>query len=86
MQVAGWTMVTVGLFSACCLISRRLHDLGLAGWWTAAGLALGVSAWMDPWSVLRLPVLIAVGAAALWLSAMPGQARLNRFGRALKPT
>src|ERR1700761_5328392 len=34
----GWLVDLLLVFSACCVLSKRLHDRGRAGWW--AGLAL----------------------------------------------
>lgn len=70
------------LAAACSVLSKRLHDLGLAGWWSAAPLALFALAtggraptalWQTASAVLALALVAALGA---W----PGQAGFNRFG------
>ena len=63
-------------------VSRRLHDLGLAGWWFAPlALYQGLSrplldAPVCPLWWLILPLLIAELLLLLW----PGQRGFNRFG------
>ena len=78
--LTGWAVLAVLLFSGCCLVSRRLHDLGRAGWWTACGLGLFLVAYPgargEAGSVSA--ALLAVFALALCLT--PGQASPNRFG------
>ena len=78
--LSGWAVLGVLLFAGCCLSSRRLHDLGRAGWWTAAYLVLFLWSWTHPanWAAALLAVLL------LELCLRPGQARPNRFGPALK--
>ena len=80
----GWALLGLLLFSGCCLVSRRLHDLGWAGWWAAAVWALVLLAWPAPRGGLGAIGLGLLVPAALWLCAMPGQGRPNRFGPALR--
>ena len=78
-RLTGWAVLFVLLFSGCCLLARRLHDLGRSGWWTALYFALFLWAWPHPrsWGAALLAAL------ALKLCGRPGQARANRFGAAL---
>lgn len=78
--LTGWGVLAVLLFSGCCLVSRRLHDLGRAGWWTACGLALFLIA--SPGAKVGMGSVGAglLAAFALWLCLTPGQASSNRFG------
>ncbi len=81
--LTGWAVLAVLLFSGCCLTSRRLHDLGRAGWWTAGLWALFLVAWPPSPSVARQAcagVLLACGVA---LCVIPGQGQ-NRFGPGLR--
>lgn len=81
----GWAVLAVLLFSGCCMTSRRLHDLGRAGWWTALLWALFLAAW-PPSSVPARGVAGGLlGACAALLCAAPGQGRANRFGPPLNP-
>ncbi len=79
----GWAVLSVLLFSGCCLASRRLHDLGLAGWWTALLWALFLAAWPQGPAHAVGAVLLATCVALL--CATPGQRRANRFGPPLAP-
>ena len=74
----GWAFAAAILFSGCCLVSRRLHDLGWAGWWTALYFALFPWAWPHPagWAG------VAFGLLALPLCVLPGERAPNRFGPA----
>ena len=78
----GWAVLAGLLFSGCCLVSRRLHDLGRAGWWTAAALALFVPAWPQGRGAVGDACAGVLGLLAIWLAAAPGQAAANRFGPA----
>jgi uncharacterized membrane protein YhaH (DUF805 family) len=77
--LTGWAVLFALLFSGCCLVSRRLHDLGRAGWWTFLYFGLFLWSWPHPrsWPAAVLAIL------ALELALRPGQARANRFGPAL---
>ncbi|WP_174301466.1 DUF805 domain-containing protein [Caulobacter sp. S45] len=76
----GWAVLSVLLFSGCCLTSRRLHDLGRAGWWTALLWALFLAAWPPLSSPARGVAGGLLGVCAALLCATPGQGRANRFG------
>ena len=78
----GWAVLGGLLFSGCCLTSRRLHDLGRAGWWTGAMLALFLLAWPQARGAVGGMSAGALSLAALWLCTAPGQASANRFGPA----
>jgi uncharacterized membrane protein YhaH (DUF805 family) len=82
---SGWVVLPVLLFAGCCLTARRLHDMGRAGWWSAYPLALLVVAWPAPRGDYRLICAAMLAVLGVWLCAMPGQARANRFGAALRP-
>ena len=80
--VAALVFWPVALVAAATLTAKRLHDLGLAGWWVAFLLAL---VWIcaghppadDPVGSAMAGVLgVALGLLALW----PGDPRFNRFG------
>ena len=83
--VTGWAVLSVLLFSGCCLASRRLHDLGRAGWWTAGLWALFLAGWPPSAAPARQVFAALLAACAAVLCAAPGQAGPNRFGPALKP-
>lgn len=72
----------VALVVACTLTAKRLHDTGLAGWWTALLLGLILLTLGSP------PGETVLGSAAAWilvvslalLVAWPGDPDFNRFG------
>lgn len=70
------------LWSGCAVLSKRLHDLGLAGWWSAGVLALFWTAtWGEaPSSPLQIAAATVMLSLAAVLAAWPGQPRFNRFG------
>ena len=67
-------------FSAACVLSKRLHDRGRAGWW--AGLILLGFMFVWPWPEGAAETLFLAGLvwAAVDLGAMPGRPGLNRYG------
>ena len=68
--------------AACSVLSKRLHDLGTAGWWAGApvGLAmLGVGG-EAPSSPAQVTAAVSAAGAALALAAWPGERAFNRFG------
>ena len=81
-RLTGWAVLFALLFAGCCLVTRRLHDLGRAGWWTFLYLGLFVGAWPRPRSWLAA----VLAMLALELALRPGQARPNRFGMAWRAT
>ncbi len=70
------------LAATCAVLSKRLHDLELAGWWSAVvvglfGVALTGDAPADARQVTAAAAgLILTALLAIW----PGEARFNRFG------
>ncbi len=76
----GWMVDLLLFFSACCLLSKRLHDRGRAGWWAGLALLAFHLAWPRPEGVVGWVALVLVAAFAVDLVALPGQASHNRFG------
>ena len=82
--VATWICWPAALVVACTLTAKRLHDTGLAGWWTALLLGLILLTLAAP------PGETILGSAAGWilvvalalLVAWPGDPDFNRFGPA----
>lgn len=68
--------------AACTVFSKRLHDLGLAGWWSAApvGLAMLAVGGEAPASPAEITAALAALAVAVALALWPGEAAFNRFG------
>ncbi len=76
----GWIVYPALLFCAACILCKRLHDRGRAGWW--AGLVLlaaGTASWPMSYDWRAAILLVAVVDLGLW----PGQKGGNRFGPGL---
>src|SRR5579871_2990083 len=71
------------LFPAACLLSKRLHDRGRAGWWAF----LVVFAVIGLWPLKGGTMTVVWGAVMLVavadLGLAPGKAMANRFGSPL---
>lgn len=76
----GWLVYAALLFAAACVTSKRLHDLGRAGWWSFLPVGAAVAAWpvlddpADVWWATFLTLWVAL------LAVHPGQRNANRFG------
>jgi uncharacterized membrane protein YhaH (DUF805 family) len=79
----GWTHTVVYaalLFSAACILCKRLHDRGHRGWWAGLVLLALVLEWPQPHGLMRIILLLILAAAFVELGLLPGQRRFNRFG------
>jgi uncharacterized membrane protein YhaH (DUF805 family) len=75
-----WLVHLVLVFTASCLLSKRLHDRGRSGWWTAVLLLAFAIVWPAPEGLIDWLFVVPLVWAAVDLAAMPGQPRPNRFG------
>jgi uncharacterized membrane protein YhaH (DUF805 family) len=76
----GWVAYPALLFPTACILSKRLHDRGRAGWWAFLVVWALIEVWPRPrtaFSWLFLPIL---AMAFVELGLMPGRAGANRFG------
>ena len=79
-RLTGWVVYPAVLFCGACLLSKRLHDRGRAGWWAGLVLFALAVAWPCPrglWGLLFLPVL---AWAVVELGMMRGDRGANRYG------
>ena len=76
----GWIVYPALLFPTACILSKRLHDRGRAGWWAF----LIVWALVEVWPLPRTPVswgfVVILALSFVELGLRPGQADANRFG------
>jgi uncharacterized membrane protein YhaH (DUF805 family) len=81
-----WVVYPLLLFPTACIMSKRLHDLGQAGWWGflivwALVVQWGtVHAWPAPITLVGRAAMIVLVSAEAYLVFVPGQPGVNRFG------
>lgn len=75
----GWLVYPLLLFPTACILSKRLHDRGRAGWWAFVPVWALVEAWPRPTTLLGLVALAVLAVAVFELGLMPS-APENRFG------
>ncbi|HTK35714.1 MAG TPA: DUF805 domain-containing protein [Caulobacteraceae bacterium] len=75
-----WIVHLVLFFCAVSVLSKRLHDRGRSGWWSAPAMLAFALAWPMPRGPAGWAAAAVLIAAAVDLGAMPGQDRFNRFG------
>lgn len=91
--IAGAIVVAAVAWPAAALIIRRLHDIGLSGWWLALmasgevinSVALGTGLAGSPTALTlfgQIAALLALagGLSLIPLALWPGQAGANRYG------
>jgi uncharacterized membrane protein YhaH (DUF805 family) len=78
--LTAWLVHLVLVFTASCLLSKRLHDRGRSGWWTAVLLLAFAVVWPEPEGLIDWLFVVPLAWAAVDLGAMPGEPRPNRFG------
>jgi uncharacterized membrane protein YhaH (DUF805 family) len=76
----GWIVYPLLLFPAACILSKRLHDRGRAGWWAFLVVWALVEAWPRPGNMFGYVALLVLAATFVDLGLMPGQPERNRFG------
>lgn len=91
--IAGGIVVALLAWPAAALIIRRLHDIGLSGWWLAlmasgeivnsialgSGLA-GAPPALTPFGQFAAVLALAGGLSFIPLALWPGSATANRHG------
>ena len=81
-DVVSWALWFLALVTTCTVLSKRLHDLSLAGWWSAGpvGLLAVVLTGDAPTNAAQTTALALVAVLVLALALWPGERRFNRFG------
>lgn len=77
--VAGLAYAAI-LFCLACLLSKRLHDRGRAGWWAFVPVIAVWIVWPAPHDGLSWIACAVLAAVMVDLGLMPGRAGRNRFG------
>lgn len=77
---AGWVVYPLLLFPGACILSKRLHDRGRAGWWGFLIVWALVEAWPRPASWIGWAAVLVLAATLVDLGLLPGQPGANRFG------
>lgn len=78
--LTGWVVYPALVFSACCVLSKRLHDRGRSGWLAALVLVAIFMVWPHPQGFLDFLGVVVLGWAAVDLGLIPGEQGANRFG------
>lgn len=78
--LTGWFIYPGLLFSAACVLSKRLHDRGRSGWIAAIIILALIVVWPIPVGFLDFLFSIAIVWAAVELGVMPGEQGANRYG------
>lgn len=79
-RLTAWFAYPALLFSTACILSKRLHDRGRAGWWAFAVVIPLAIAWPFPRSLIDGVACLVLAWGATDLALMPGEAGANRFG------
>jgi len=78
--LTGWFVYPGLFFCGCCVLSKRLHDRGRSGWWSALTLFAVVAVWPRPDNFFDFIFALVLVWAGVELGAMPGEAGTNRYG------
>ena len=76
----GWIVYPLLLFPTACILSKRLHDRGRAGWWAFVPVCALVCVWPRPATPLGWAALVVLMATLVDLGLLPSKPDLNRFG------
>lgn len=71
------------LFCGACVLSKRLHDRGRSGWWSAVILLAVAMVWPGPEGFLDFVAVLVLVWAVIDLCIMPGERGNNRYGPTL---
>ena len=71
------------IYMGACILSKRLHDRGRSGWWSAIILIAIFMVWPAPTGFFDFIAVIVLAWAFVDLALMPGERGDNRYGRSL---
>lgn len=78
--LTGWLFYPGLLFSAACVLSKRLHDRGRSGWLAAIVLVAMVAVWPGPMGLFDFLFSLVIVWAIVELGALAGEQGANRYG------
>jgi uncharacterized membrane protein YhaH (DUF805 family) len=78
--ITGWFVYPPLFYCGACVLSKRLHDRGRSGWWSALVLVSILAVWPRPDSFFDFIFTVVLVWAGVELGAMPGEAGANRYG------
>jgi uncharacterized membrane protein YhaH (DUF805 family) len=78
--LTGWFVYPGLLFSAACVLSKRLHDRGRSGWLAAVIILALIVVWPIPAGFLDFAFSLAIVWAAVELGVLSGEQGANRYG------
>jgi uncharacterized membrane protein YhaH (DUF805 family) len=81
--LTGWVVYPALFYSGACVLSKRLHDRGRSGWWSAVILLALVMVWPAPSGFFDFLAALVLLWAVVDLCLMPGERGDNRYGRTL---
>lgn len=80
LRVFGWVGYPVLISILSCVLSKRLHDRGRSGWWSALVILAVIMVWPAPKHFLDFLGVIVLVWAGVELGFMPGERGTNRYG------
>ena len=78
--ITGWFVYPPLFYMGVCVLSKRLHDRGRSGWWSALILVSIVMCWPHPEGFLDFAFFLVLLWALVELAVMPGEQGANRYG------
>ena len=78
--LTGWFVYGGLIFSAACVLSKRLHDRGRSGWWAAVIIAAIIAVWPYPEGFFDFLFAVVIVWAVVELGVLPGEQGANRYG------
>jgi uncharacterized membrane protein YhaH (DUF805 family) len=78
--ITGWIVYPALFYVGTCVLSKRLHDRGRSGWWSALILASVTAVWPHPSGFLDFVFFLVLVWTVVELVVMPGEQGQNRYG------
>ncbi len=78
--LTGWIVYPILIYAAVCVLSKRLHDRGKSGWYTALIISALIGLWPYPDGPFDFLFLLVLIWTAVECGALSGEQGANRFG------